>query len=118
MYGPWYEGRCSGVLLVWVISWSVSYLTLVELYFVEIVNVHVHVCISYLWTCIHSLGSSTVTHYKCFSIILQVTLPAEITLRWGHSAVVFGVGDLRVVVLFGGYYINVISETTLLLMCK
>ena len=106
------------MLLVWVLSWSVSYLTLVELCFVEIMNVHVHVCISYLWTCIHFLGCSTV---NCFPIILQVNLPTKITPRFGHSAIVFGVGEyFKVVVLFGGEsnYYDCISETTLLLLCK
>ena len=58
---------------------------------------------------------------EMFSIILQVTLPAEITPREGHSAVVLGLGEqFRVIVLFGGTKDpgNYISETTLLLLCK
>ena len=57
----------------------------------------------------------------CFPIFLQVSLPTDITERYAHSAVVFGTGpDFRVVVLFGGYNEtrNVISETTLLLLCE
>ena len=79
-------------------------------------------------TCMDSISMDMYTflrlQYICnirnvlISIILQVTLPAKITPRYGHSAIVFGLGDLRVVVLFGGDFINVISETTLLLMCK
>ena len=58
-----------------------------------------------------------------FSIILQVTLPTMITERFGHSAAIFGTGpDFRVVVLFGGFrasgIFHIISETTLLLLCK
>lgn len=48
------------------------------------------------------------------SIIVQVTMPAKITPRQGHSAVVFGVGQYKVVVLFGGLNsgYDYISETT------
>ena len=58
------------------------------------------------------------------TIILQVTLPTAITKRYGHSAVIFGIGpNFRVIVLFGGrtssvHPLPVISETTLLLMSK
>ena len=59
----------------------------------------------------------------CFPIFLQVSLPTNITGRYGHSAVVFGTGpDFRVVVLFGGKnetsMYDEISETTLLLLCE
>ena len=59
--------------------------------------------------------------YTCFLIFLQVSLPTNITERFGHSAVVFGTGpDFRVVVLFGGKAKahKPISETTLLLLCE
>ena len=62
----------------------------------------------------------TLQYSYILSIILQATLPAEITPRRGHSAVLFGVGQYKVVVLFGGMnndYVY-ISETTLLLLCK
>ena len=46
----------------------------------------------------------------------------DLTQRHKHSAVVFGTGALRVVVLFGGSKSimagNEISETTLLLLCE
>lgn len=56
-------------------------------------------------------------------VILQISLPAEITPRQGHSAVIFGSGpDFKLIVLFGGnetvYLSGVISQTTLLLLCK
>ena len=58
-----------------------------------------------------------------FTNILQLTLPTHLTKRYEHSAVVFGTGpDFRVIVLFGGndsnFGTHVISETTLLLLCK
>ena len=58
-----------------------------------------------------------------FSFSLQLSLPTEITVRYGHSAVQFGTGpDFRLVIFFGGSktgYVGIeISETTLLLLCK
>lgn len=60
------------------------------------------------------------------SLILQVDLPAKLAPRMAHSATVFGSGDFRVIVIFGGTKIpppaqdssDVISGTTLLLLCK
>jgi len=52
---------------------------------------------------------------------LQITLPAAITPRYGHSALVFDCGpSFRVVVLFGGANttIRAMSETTLLFLVK
>lgn len=54
-------------------------------------------------------------------MFVQVSLPADMTRRWGHSAVAFGTGpDMRVIVIFGGIneHRAYISETTLLLLCE
>ena len=77
-----------------------------------------HVQLSHLCMCVVAVYSNMCT---CFPIFLQVSLPTNITGRYGHSAVVFGTGpDFRVVVLFGGYNGQhvPISETTLLLLCE
>ena len=76
-----------------------------------------HVQLSHLCMCVVAVYSNMCT---CFPIFLQVSLPTNITGRYGHSTVVFGTGpDFRVVVLFGGYNgQRYISETTLLLLCE
>ena len=49
VYGLWYEFRCPlGIGVLLVLSWIVSYLTLVEVCFVGIVNVHVHVYVQHI----------------------------------------------------------------------
>ena len=65
--------------------------------------------------------SSVKSGYHHPTIILQVTLPTRITQRYGHSVVMFGTGpNLRVLVIFGGRNgkRQLISETTLMLLCK
>ena len=77
-----------------------------------------HVQLSHLFMCVLAVYSNMCT---CFPIFLQVSLPTNITGRYGHSAVVFGTGpDFRVVVLFGGMNKrhDPISETALLLLCE
>ena len=88
-----------------------------------------HVQLSHLCMCVVAVYSNMCT---CFPIFPQVSLPTNITGRYGHSAVVFGTGpDFRVVILFGGrttgytsattftvFVGSEISETTLLLLCE
>ena len=62
--------------------------------------------------------------FNMLSIILQVALPAKLAPRMAHCAAVFGSGDFRVIVIFGGSKTpdqnpsDVISGTTMLLLCK
>ena len=80
-----------------------------------------HVQLSHLCMCVLAVYGNMCTCSACFPIFLQVSLPTNITGRYGHSAVVFGTGpDFRVVVLFGGRTTGhiEISETTLLLLCE
>ena len=70
--------------------------------------------------CIKLMNQCKYMQIFCTCILMQITLPVQITARYGHSAVVFGSGaSFRVVVLFGGR-VSVVgivtAETTLLLL--